>query len=97
MSLASLTAPEANRRRGRTAKAPKSQGAKPIKASLYLSAEAAKRLGIHSTMEGKSQSAIVEALIQEHLRRWVVQDRAKPTVGGNPDDQASTVEMIGNG
>lgn len=92
MSLAASIAPDAKPRRSRAAKSPKPQADKPVKCSVYLSAESAKRLGIHSTMENQSQSAIVEALIREHLRRWVVQDRGKSAAEASPDDRASMAE-----
>lgn len=72
--------------RSRVAKSPSRQADKPAKLSFYLSPETAKRLGIASVMEGRSQSAIVEQLLAESLRRWVVSDR-----GGKSDDQATGV------
>lgn len=54
--------------------------ARPKKVSFYLSAEAVRRLGIAATMGDTDKSKILEAIIAEApaLKRWVVQDRAKP-------------------
>src|SRR3954466_4337587 len=49
------------------------------KLTLYVTAEAAKRLAVHATMLDTDRSALVESLIWEQLRRFVVSDRARPT------------------
>ena len=49
------------------------------KLTLYVSVEAAQRLAVHATMTGSDRSAVVEAMIREQLRRFVVSDRAKPS------------------
>lgn len=46
-----------------------------VKATIHLSVEASQRLDIHATMMGLDRSALVEKLIGDHLRRWVVSDR----------------------
>jgi hypothetical protein len=48
-----------------------------VKATLILSAEASQRLSIHAAMVGEDRSTLVDQLIREHLRRFVVADRAK--------------------
>ena len=53
------------------------------KCTIHLSVEASQRLDIHATMMGLDRSALVEKLINDHLRRYVVSDR------GGPDDDAS--------
>jgi hypothetical protein len=53
------------------------------KCTLHLSVEASQRLDIHATMMGLDRSSLVENLINDHLRRYVVSDR------GGPDDAAS--------
>jgi hypothetical protein len=55
-----------------------------VKSTIHLSIEASQRLDIHATMMGFDRSALVEKLINEHLRRYVVSDR------GRVDDTAST-------
>ena len=62
-------------RRRSAAKPPKSQDAKKVKVTYYLSPEAIRRIGIAATMEGEDKSAIVERLVHEHLRKWVVSCR----------------------
>jgi len=46
-----------------------------VKATIHLSVEADQRLSIHATMTGMDRSELVEALINQHLRRFVVSDR----------------------
>jgi hypothetical protein len=46
-----------------------------VKSTIHLSIEASQRLDIHATMMGFDRSALVERLIHEHLRRYVVSDR----------------------
>ncbi len=72
--------------RRRVAKGPSRQGPDKQKVAVYLSPENARRLGVASVMEGRSQSAIVDDLLAEALRGWVVSDRAKSA------DQAMPVE-----
>jgi hypothetical protein len=45
------------------------------KCTIHLSVEASQRLDVHATMMGLDRSALVEKLIHDHLRRWVVSDR----------------------
>jgi len=49
--------------------------ASKVKSTIHLSVEASQRLDIHATMMGTDRSALVEKLIAEHLRRYVVSDR----------------------
>ena len=46
-----------------------------VKSTIHLSLEASQRLDIHCTMMGFDRSEMVEKLINEHLRRYVVSDR----------------------
>lgn len=48
---------------------------KKVKSTIHLSLEASQRLDIHATMMGFDRSALVEKLINEHLKRFVVSDR----------------------
>jgi hypothetical protein len=54
-----------------------------VKSTIHLSLEASQRLDIHATMMGFDRSALVEKLINDHLRRYVVSDR------GRTEDAAS--------
>ena len=66
-----------------TAKTRKRQAVKPpsrpnsvkVKSTIHLTVEASQRLDIHATMMGMDRSALVEKLINENLRRFVVSDR----------------------
>lgn len=51
-----------------------------VKATIHLSVEASQRLTVHAAMLGLDRSALVEQLIRDHLRRFVVSDR-----GGSAD------------
>jgi hypothetical protein len=57
------------------AKAATGQGAGKVKATIHLSVEADKRLSVHAAMMEMDRSALVEKLINDHLRRYVVSDR----------------------
>ncbi len=57
------------------AKAATRQTVIKVKSTIHLSAEASQRLDIHATMMGLDRSALVEKLINDHLRRYVVSDR----------------------
>jgi hypothetical protein len=63
--------------RKRSAKTVKPQDAEKVKATIYLSDRAAKMLGVYALMTDGNNSAVVEALILEHCRRFVVSDRAR--------------------
>lgn len=49
-----------------------------VKSTIHLSVEASQRLDIHATMMGLDRSALVEKLINDQLRRYVVSDRGGP-------------------
>ena len=65
------------------AKAAPRQTVAKVKSTIHLSVEASQRLDIHATMMGFDRSALVEKLINDHLRRYVVSDRGRTEdVGG---------------
>ena len=83
--------PEPKSRRGRVNKSPKSQEAKSkVKIAAYVSLESARRLGIHATMTDQDRSTIIDTLIREHLRDWVVQYR--PSSSKASDDAEPQTE-----
>lgn len=53
------------------------QSVTKVKSTIHLSVEASQRLDIHATMMGFDRSALVEKLINDHLRRYVVSDRGR--------------------
>lgn len=57
------------------AKAATGQVAAKVKATIHLSVEADQRLSVHATMMKMDRSELVESLIHQHLRRFVVSDR----------------------
>ena len=77
-------------------KARKRQGAKPatqqgvqkVKSTIHISIEASRRLDIHATMMDCDRSALVERLINENLRRYVVSDRRGSSEAG-PGEEAA--------
>jgi hypothetical protein len=46
-----------------------------VKATIHLTLEASQRLTVHAAMMGMDRSELVEQLIRDHLRRFVVSDR----------------------
>lgn len=58
-------------------KPPTRQGGSKVKSTIHLSVDASQRLDIHATMLGLDRSSLVEKLISEGCRRWVVSDRSK--------------------
>ena len=60
------------------AKTSQPSGGKRVKCTISLSAQASQRLGVHASMTGQDRSELVEKLINEHLRRFVVSDRGGP-------------------
>jgi hypothetical protein len=69
------------------AKAPARPSVTKVKSTIHLTVEASQRLDIHCTMTGLDRSAMVEKLINEHLRRWVVSDRGGSS--GESDSEAA--------
>ncbi len=59
---------------------------------LRLSSEADRRLSVHAAGTGQRPSAVVEGLIREHLRRFVLTDRGEgpPLAAGEGRGEAGT-------
>jgi hypothetical protein len=80
---------ETKARKTRVSKTTRTQDAKSkVKIAAYISLESARRLGIHATMTDQDKSTIIDGLIREHLRDWVVQYR--PSGGIKPGDDIGT-------
>lgn len=78
--------PEPKSRKGRGNKSPKTQDPKgKVKIAAYVSLESARRLGIHATMTGQDRSSIIDQLIREQLRDYVVQYRPSSKPGEDTD------------
>jgi hypothetical protein len=71
-----------------TVKAPGRSSALRVKSTIHLSLEASQRLDIHCTMMGFDRSEMVEKLINEHLRRYVVSDRGGTNSPGEGETAA---------
>ena len=50
-------------------------GSLKVKSTIHLSLDASRTLEIHATMMGLDRSSLVEKLIHDSLRRWIVSDR----------------------
>jgi hypothetical protein len=61
-----------------SSKTPKPAGGTKVKATIHLSVEASQRLSVHAAMLGLDRSELVERLINQHLRRFVISDRGGP-------------------
>ena len=77
MQTATATEPKTPRRQS-TRKTPKTKTATKQKLTLYVTVDGANRLGIHAQMLKTDRTVLVEQLIADHLKRFVVSDRAKP-------------------
>ena len=74
-------------RRRVAAKAANRSSSLKVKATIHLSVEASQRLTVHAAMLGMDRSEMMESLINQHLRRFVVSDR-----GGGESGNAGTAE-----
>lgn len=66
---------EGKPRKRQTGKPASRQTVGKVKSTIHISVEASQRLDIHCTMMGLDRSAMVEKLINENLRRYIVSDR----------------------
>ena len=88
MSDESLEGGNGKARKRPAAKLPIRQPVSKVKSTIHLSLEASQRLDIHCTMMGFDRSEMVEKLINDHLRRYVVSDRGGSSVLANNEDAA---------
>jgi hypothetical protein len=51
-----------------------------VKTSISLSVESLQRLSIHATMLNMDKGELMEQLIRDHLKRFVVSDRGGPGI-----------------
>lgn len=77
-------------RRRTAAKASARTSVQKQKQTLLLSEDSAKRLAVHATMLGLDRSALVDQLIQEHLRRFRVQDLDRNDVRDTGEDRQAS-------
>lgn len=77
MQTATATEAKPSKRRS-PKKTPQTSTTPKQKLTLYVTVEASKRLGVHATMLGTDRSALVETLIKDNLKRFVVSERVKP-------------------
>lgn len=88
LTTAVAEAPTSAKARKRpSTKASARQSAPKVKCTILLSSEADQRLAIHAAMMGTDRSTLVDRLVNEHLRRYVVSDRGGLHTEG--DRQAS--------
>lgn len=87
MTEESLDGLPARARRRQAAKTPSRPNAAKVKSTIHLSVEASQRLTVHAAMLGLDRSALVEQLIRDGLRRFVVSDRGGPDAAPQVDAQ----------
>ena len=68
-------------------KTPSRPNAAKVKSTIHLSVEASQRLTVHAAMLGLDRSALVEQLIRDGLKRFVVSDRGGPDAAPQVDAQ----------
>lgn len=71
-------------RRRRAAKPAERRGGDKVKATIRLTRETSRRLSVHAAMMDMDRSALVERILVENLRRYVVSDRGGGEVAGPP-------------
>lgn len=71
-------------RRRSASKTAQRPAASKVKSTLHLSVEASQRLSVHATMLGVDRSELVEQLIRENLKRFVVSDRGGSSAAPDP-------------
>ncbi len=88
MHVAIAEAPATKPVRKRSVKPVRQEDASKVKATIHISERAMKMLGVYAVMTDSSNSGVVETLILEHLKRFVVSDRARSS-----DEGMSTVSV----
>ena len=78
-------------RKRQAAKAAGRQGGEKVKATIHLTLEASQRLTVHAAMMGLDRSELVEQLIRDHLKRFVVSDRGGGSSEGSSSESAAAV------
>jgi len=68
-------------RKRQTTKPAGRQAAHKVKSTIHLSVEASQRLTVHAAMLGLDRSELMEQLIRDHLKRFVVSDRGGGSTG----------------
>lgn len=76
-------------RKRSAAKAAGRQSSEKVKATIHLTVEASQRLTVHAAMMGMDRSELVEQLIRDHLKRFVVSDRGGGTSDGSSPEAAA--------
>jgi hypothetical protein len=77
MTVELMDAPTPKTRKPRAVKTAPPIDASKEKVTLCLAPDANLRLTIHAAAMGMDRSALVEKLIRDHLRRFVLQDRGE--------------------
>lgn len=78
-------------RKRQAAKAAERRPAEKVKATIHLTLEASQRLTVHAAMMGMDRSELVEQLIKDHLKRFVVSDRGGGSSEGSSSESAGAV------
>jgi hypothetical protein len=78
MNVMTEVQPVAQPRKRPAAKPSRSRTAERVKSTLILPLETSRRLTVYAAFTGADRSEVVARLIDDHLRRFVVQDRDRP-------------------
>lgn len=70
---------------GKLAERPGDGDVKKLKCTFHLSPDASRRVTVHGAYLGMDRSEMVEKLINDGLRRFVVSDRARSVVEALPE------------
>jgi hypothetical protein len=85
----SSSGPETGKARKRTTAKPVARSSvSKVKSTIHLTRDASVRLDIHCAMMDMDRSELVEFLINQHLRRFVVSDRGGQDVAASGDTAA---------
>jgi hypothetical protein len=66
------------------------QSSEKVKSTIHLTLEASQRLTVHAAMMSMDRSELVEQLIRENLKRFVVSDRGGASEVPVPPDANSS-------
>lgn len=67
------------------------QSGDKVKATIHLTVDASQRLTVHAAMMGMDRSELVEQLIRDHLKRFVVSDRGGGSSEGSSAEPSAAV------
>jgi hypothetical protein len=94
MTVELMDAPPPKMRKPRAAKTATPIEVSKEKVTLCLASDANLRLSIHAAALGMDRSALVERLIRDHLRRFILQDRGEQVRSSRSEDSTGVTEEV---